>query len=141
MDLEETESRNDCVVLYALSNKNLVQQVSNIFIGNVPFKQRACAAAQCLSHSRARVCLPQSFIGLACSQFELIKIKFRIENYTFLLFLGAYKLNVCCGTFSKIAASPLPRLPKPTQLPLRRHHGLRTCIPSIEGTLFISNCG
>jgi hypothetical protein len=30
-----------------------------------------------------------------------------------------------------------PGLPKSTQLLLRRHHGLRTCIPGLEGTLMI----
>jgi hypothetical protein len=36
--------------------------------------------------------------------------------------------------FWKLLPLP-PGLPKPTQLLLRRHHGLRTCIPGLEGTL------
>jgi hypothetical protein len=33
---------------------------------------------------------------------------------------------------------PPAGLPKPTQLPLRRHHDLRTCIPGLERTLLKS---
>jgi hypothetical protein len=32
---------------------------------------------------------------------------------------------------------PFPGLPKPTQLPLRRHHDLRICIPGLKGTLML----
>jgi hypothetical protein len=67
------------------------------------------------------------------SQYELIKIKLKKLNYTLLLFVAAYKFNVCYGPFSKTAAPP-PALPKPTQLLLRRHNDLRTCIPGLEGT-------
>jgi hypothetical protein len=48
----------------------------------------------------------------------------------FLLLLGAYKLNVCYGPFWKIAPTP--------ELPLRRHNGLLTCIPGLEGTSVIT---
>jgi hypothetical protein len=55
---------------------------------------------QRLSHSRAQsLGVLRTFIGLICSQFELIKIKF--PNYNCLLFLGAYKFYVM-ENFSKI---------------------------------------
>jgi hypothetical protein len=56
-------------------------------------------------------------------------------NYNFLLFLGAYKFNACYEPFLKIAAPPPPVLPMPTQLLLRRHHDLCTCISGLEGML------
>jgi hypothetical protein len=44
------------------------------------------------------------------SQFELIKLKLKKVNWNFVLFLGAYEINVCCGPFSKIAPPPPPRV-------------------------------
>jgi hypothetical protein len=39
------------------------------------------------------------------------------------------------GLFRKSLHPTPPGLPKPTQLLLRRHHGLHTCIPGLEGKL------
>jgi hypothetical protein len=49
-----------------------------------------------------------------------------------LLFLWAYTFNDCYGPFFENRCSPPPGLPKLTQMLLRRHHGLRTCIPGLR---------
>jgi hypothetical protein len=59
---------------------------------------------------------PCTFIASVHSQFELINMKLKKVNQNCLLFLGAYKFNVCYGPFSKIAAPFRLGLPKPTQL-------------------------
>jgi hypothetical protein len=41
--------------------------------------------------------------------------------------------------FRKSLPPTPPLLPSPTELQLRRHHGLGTCIPGVEGTLHQSN--
>jgi hypothetical protein len=66
--------------------------------------------AQRLSHSRARVSsLSRTFIGLVCSQFELIKIKLKKVNYNFFCYFWEliYLISVM-DIFSKIAAPPPP---------------------------------
>lgn len=55
------------------------------------------------------------------------------ESHSPVLF-GAYKFNVCYRYSSKITA-PWPQVAQANQLLLRRHHGLHTCIPGLEGTL------
>jgi hypothetical protein len=79
---------------------------------------------------------PRTFIGLVYSQFEILKIKLEKVNCNCLLFLGAYKFNVCYGPFQK----KLPyRFDQATQLLLTKHHGLRTCIPGLEGSSAAGN--
>jgi hypothetical protein len=87
---------------------------------------------------RTSFSLQRTFICLVYSKFKLIKIKLKKVKYNFLLFLGTYKFNASYGTFSKIAA-PSPGLPDPTQLLLRRYHGLRACIPGLQGTLVLTD--
>jgi hypothetical protein len=81
---------------------------------NVSSKLRACGC-----------CTQAHFYWFSIQSIWINKNNKEKPSYKFLLFLRAYKFNVCYG----------PRLPKPTQLLLRRHHGLHTCIPSLEGML------
>jgi hypothetical protein len=77
----------------------------------------------------------RTLIGLAYSQFKLIKIILKKINYNLLLF------NVTdIFFFLKIASTSSTRLPNATQLPLIRHNGLLACIPGFEGTLPNTRC-
>jgi hypothetical protein len=74
------------------------------------------------------------FIGLVYSQFEFIKIKLKKVNYDFSG--GGDFINVMFvkDRFRKSLPSPHPGFPSQP----RRHHGLRTWIPGLEGTLSTS---
>jgi hypothetical protein len=62
---------------------------------NVPSKLRAAAVV----FPRTRLSPTHFYFVSIYSQFELIKIKLKNVNCTFVLFLGAYKCIVCHGTF------------------------------------------
>jgi hypothetical protein len=73
----------------------------------------------------------QSFVCIFFSpEVRLSQSRTRFSSPTL---LRTYKFNVCYGSFSEIAASPI-LVAQATQLPLRRYHGLRTCIPGLEET-------
>jgi hypothetical protein len=104
---------------------------------NVPSKLRARPQPRsgCRTPAHEFRLLP-TFIGLLCTQFDLAKIKLKYKLQYFFLFWVAYEYNVCCEIFSQIAVPPA--LPKPTQLLLRRQHGLLTSICGLDGMFPVS---
>jgi hypothetical protein len=73
---------------------------------------------------------------LVYSQFELIQIKLKKKNrLQFSVVLGNLQ-NLMLWTFFENRCPPW--WPTPTQLPPRRHNGLRTSIPGLEGALVLT---
>jgi hypothetical protein len=95
---------------------------------------QANAASQLLSHSRARVSLFRPLL-LLWYIVNVNKNVIKRVNYIFLWELR--NVMPVIDLFRK--SLPLPHaLPKPTKLLFRRHHGWRSCIPGLEGTLIPS---
>jgi hypothetical protein len=85
---------------------------------NTPFKLRVRGGAAAVALPCTSLTVMHIFIGSVYSLFELIGNKTEKISYNSLLFMAAYRFNVCYGFFLK--RSLLLRLCKPTQLLLRR---------------------
>jgi hypothetical protein len=85
----------------------------------------SCARTRChaaaVALPRTRLSFTRTFIALVYSQFEL---KSKLQ---FFIIIGEL-INLIPVTELFRKSRPPPELPKPTNLMVRRHHGLRTCV-------------